>query len=163
MLIDVEAPPPGLIRVSSHRRDDAMYLLARRFRQQAAFCLDTKANGVEQHWREIVHTLERDGGGTDKLQKDFFGELKEYYELVMLTHQIEGLIKPDRLLLKHFIGTVKPDLKEDDASFLEAPREDWLEAYPIETLNRWLKLIPEHGTFRSLCVSQKRSPSVQIC
>lgn len=84
-------------------------------------------------------------------------------ELVILTHQIEGLIKPDRLLLKHFIATVKPYLKEGDASFLEAPREDWLEAFPIETLNRWLKLMPEHGTFRSLCVSQEISPSVQVC
>lgn len=146
-----EAPLPGLIRASSHRQDDVMYLLARRFRQQAAFCLDTKANVVEQHWREIVRALERDENGTDKLQKDLFGHIKEYYELVILTYQIEGLNKPDRLLLKHFITAVKSYLKEGQASFLEATRDDWLEAYPIETLNRWLKLMPEHGTFRSIC------------
>lgn len=84
-------------------------------------------------------------------------------ELVILTYQIEGLNKPDRLLLKHFITAVKSYLKEGQASFLEATRDDWLEAYPIETLNRWLKLMPEHGTFRSICVSQKISPPAQVC
>lgn len=87
MLIDVEAPLPGLIRASSHRQDDVMYLLARRFRQQAAFCLDTKANVVEQHWREIVRALERDENGTDKLQKDLFGHIKEY-----CTHSVICLV-----------------------------------------------------------------------
>ncbi|KAF7554223.1 hypothetical protein G7Z17_g3082 [Cylindrodendrum hubeiense] len=151
MLIDVEAPLRGLILVASHRRDDVMYQLARRFREQAAFCLDTRANYIHQSWRKVVQTIDRDGNGLDKLQKDFFRDLKEYYEFVMLTYQVEGLVKADRLLLKHFIGTVKPDLREDDASFLEGPREDWVEAYPMETMNRWLKLIPEHSTVRSLC------------
>ncbi|KAH7165995.1 hypothetical protein EDB81DRAFT_878351 [Dactylonectria macrodidyma] len=139
----------GFIGLSTHRRDDVMYLLTRRFRQQAAYCLDTKASCIEKIWREIVRSTDRgDNGTVEKVTNDLFKEVKAYFQFASLNYQMEGLAKPNRQLLKHFVEVAKLELGEEHSGFLGAPHEDWAENYPIETLDRWLKVSLEYGAIR---------------
>ncbi|KAK7409586.1 hypothetical protein QQX98_008248 [Neonectria punicea] len=141
----------GLIGLSVHRRNDAMYLFGRRFRQQGAYGLDTMANRVVKVWEEIVQTIERNGPGLDELNKKFFDALVNHHKMLLLINQVEGLVKPNGKSLRNFLDAVTPDLEPEDARFLHAPREDWAMACPMEPMDRWVKLAPEYSVGRFFC------------
>ncbi|KAF4996254.1 hypothetical protein FGRMN_4610 [Fusarium graminum] len=139
--IPVSDGEKGLIPMCERQQRDVRLLVAPRFMDIHAFCINSRAGRMSVLWTELRRALGA-GEEVEELTKRLEEEAMELGQHVLQTSQILALNQPSNLFLRHLLGFFKGALVDENTSFLDQPINDWASLSPHDRLDQLICLAP---------------------